>query len=145
MNDIKVFSFTADGNDVTLQFGWVPDYLRLVNATALATAGSKGILEWFGSVMGDGKQIEHIVLADNGSTGNKDLVNTASGGHLAQVQTPTIQTANPVKVLGGVGVKITASGFMADNDVIYGVAIRADRAIALGDTGDAAVGNTLTL
>jgi len=138
---IKTFKFQADGGDITLLFGFVPDWLKLVNVTAMGTAGNKAELEWFGENMGDAAEIEKKVLADNGTTGNKNLNYAASGGYIAEVNADdlTVDAVSQVngvatvQVAGGFGVKITASGFMSDNDIIYGIAVQADINVSIGD------------
>ncbi|MDD3092463.1 MAG: hypothetical protein PHI99_06185 [Syntrophales bacterium] len=139
----KTFKFKADGGDITLILGFVPDYLRLVNVTA-ADAGDKMILEWFGALMGDGVEVEHKVIADNGSTGDLNINYASSGGYVAAADKDDVSISTSeevydvatVKAVGGDGVKITASGFMADNDIIYGLAICSDASKDIGDIAD---------
>jgi len=138
---IKTFKFQADGGDITLLLGFVPDWLKLVNVTAMASAGNKAELEWFGENMGDAAEIEKKVLADNGTTGNKNLNYASSGGYIAEVNADDLTVDSvtqvygvaTVQVVGGLGVKITASGFMSDNDIIYGIAVQADINVSIGD------------
>ena len=140
MNQIKFFKVKSSGANLTLQFGFVPDYLKLVNVTAMS-AGNKAVLEWFGALMGDAREVEHVCLADNGTTAKLTINYVATGGYVAEFDTVAVQTSDPVKVTGGLGVTITASGFASNDDEIYGIAIQGDIAVDLGDQADK--GNTL--
>ena len=139
MNFIKVFRFQADGSNVNLKLGFIPDYLKLVNITAMQTPGNKAEFEWFGALMGDNIEIQSKVIADTGATGNDNLNYAGSAGMIASLNASTISTntvygtSGTVVAIGGEGVTLTAAGFMSDNDIIYGIAIKSDTAFDAGD------------
>lgn len=129
--------FEADGAAVNLELGFVPTYFMAINASA--ATGEIARVEWFGSEMGDSKQFQTKIVADNGSTGNVNLGYASSGGIIQDYgATPTIDTgtensdSDPVRVYGEKGVTIAAS-FMDDGDEIYYLAILADRTTDHGD------------
>jgi len=133
MGMIKTGKFVADGNDVILNLGFVPDYLKLCNANA--ATGEIAVIEWFNQC-GAGKEFETRIIADNGSTGNTSFRYLSSGGEVeATVEQATVQTSDPIQVTGSRGVQVDAS-WMDDGDVIYYLAIQADRDEDLGDAAD---------
>jgi len=133
MGQIKTGKFTATGSDVILNLGFVPDYLKLFNANA--ASGEVMAIEWFNQ-SGEGKEFHTTRIADSGSTGNTNFSYVSSGGEVeATVEEATVQTSDPVQVTGKRGVQIDAS-WMDDGDVIYYLAIQADRDQDLGDAAD---------
>ena len=130
---IKTGKFVATGSDVILDLGFVPDYLKLFNANA--ATGEVMAIEWFNQA-GAGKEFHTTVIADNGTTGNASFGYVSSGGEVeATVESTTVQTSDPVQVTGKRGVQIDAS-WMDDGDVIYYIAIKADRDQDLGDAAN---------
>lgn len=131
MPQIRTGHFISDGNAYNLVLGFVPSYLKLFNL--MAAAGEVAMIEWFGE-LGDDKEIQTKMLADNGSTGNTTFTYVASGGSVQDYDAKSISLVNPILVSGGKGVTI-ATGWLDDNDVIYYIAIEADRDVNHGDLG----------
>jgi hypothetical protein len=133
MSQIKTGKFVATGSDVVLDLGFIPDYLKLINANA--AAGEVAAIEWFNQ-LGATKEFQTVIIADSGSTGNANFAyNDASAEIEATVEQSSVQTSEPVKPLGKRGVQIDAS-WMDDSDVIYYLAIAADRDQDLGDAAN---------
>ncbi len=129
MNQILTGHFEADGGAHNLILGFVPNYLCLYNTGAVA--GEVFKVEWW-KEMGDADAIVHTVLADNGSTGNLSIDFDGSTGPVSSYNTNSVNTTNPVEVLGGEGVTIAAT-WMDDGDEIYYFAVCADREVDHGD------------
>lgn len=133
MSLIKTGKFVATGDDVILDLGFIPDYLKLFNANA--AAGEVAVIEWFNQ-LGKTKEFQTVIIADDGSTGNKNFVyNEASAEIEDTIEESSVQTSEPVKPLGKRGVQIDAS-WMDDSDEIYYLAIAADRDEDLGDAAN---------
>ena len=133
MSLIKTGKFVATGSDVVLDLGFIPDYLKLINANA--AAGEVAAIEWFNQ-LGAKKEFQTVIIADSGSTGNANFAYNSSTAEIeATVEQSSVQTSEPVKPLGSRGVQIDAS-WMDDSDVIYYLAIAADRDQDLGDAAD---------
>lgn len=81
MGKIRTGHFESDGNAYNLMLGFAPSYFTMINANA--AVGEVFKVEWFGDEMGDAQEIQHTVLADNGSTGNLSLDFVSSGGSCA--------------------------------------------------------------
>jgi hypothetical protein len=73
-DQVKVGSWTGDGTAKTVELGWVPDYVKIINAT-----DGDVILEWFNG-MGANDAIKHTKIADSGSTGNSSFALITSDG-----------------------------------------------------------------
>lgn len=130
MSLIKTGKFTADGNDVKLDLGFIPDYIKLINANA--ATGEVAVIEWFNQ-LGAAKEFQTVIVADNGSTGNTNFKYNSSTAEVeATVEGHKVQTTNPIMVYGDRGVQIDTS-WMDDSDVIYFIAIASDRDENLGD------------
>lgn len=129
MNQIRVGHLEADGALVNLVLGFVPAYIKVVNINA--ATGEIGVVEWF-SEMGDNKELQWIIVADNGTTANTIPKYVSSGGIVSEYNTTSVQTSDPVQVLGGEGVTIAAA-FMDDGDEVYYFAVMPDRDVDAGD------------
>lgn len=129
MSQIRTGNFISGGGAYNLVLGFVPSYLKLFNF--MAAAGEVAVVEWF-SEHGDAKEIQWKMLADNGTTSSTTFTVVASGGVVAAYNASTVSTGPPVVVTGGKGVTI-ATGWLDDNDVIYYLAIEADRDVDHGD------------
>ena len=137
MNQILTGHFEADGNDVTLPFGFVPDYLLVINSAAVEDEIMK--IEWFQSA-GVINELHHQVIQNDGVGGEESAIWTAGG------EIETIVSASDSPVVGNVtvmgetvssvtsrmGVTIDAS-FMDNGDEIYYLAIKTDREVDHGD------------
>lgn len=129
MSQIRCGHFEADGNAYNLVLGFVPDYIKIINANAADTEVQA--LEWF-SEFGDDMEIWHYIMNNDGGNDITTPVKKGSGGYVAEYDTNSISSANPVTVSGGKGVTISAS-FMSDSDEIYYIAIQGDRDVDHGD------------
>ncbi len=129
MNQIHVGHFEADGGAHNLVLGFVPNKITIYNTAAVA--GEVFKIEWW-KEMGNAAEIQHTVLADNGSTGNLSIDYVSTGGSVSSYNTASVQTTDPVQVQGGEGVTIAAT-FMDDGDEIYYEAICSDRDVDHGD------------
>ena len=137
MAQIRVGHFEADGNAVTLKLGFVPDYFTAINQSAATGEAAK--VEWFGDEMGDSKEFQTVIIADNGSTANTNFAYESSSGVISAVgSTLTVDTGtendddDPVRVTNEMGVTIAAS-FMDDGDEVWYLAVAADRDYDHGD------------
>jgi len=141
MNQIRTGHFEADGNDVTLNLGFVPDYIMLVNEGAVAAEVIK--IEWWYSA-GVTKELHHY---RHGSGAGSSIPNASSprwetSGEIeaaypqstdATVGTVTVMgDATVVAVTNRMGIKIDAS-WMDNSDEIYYLAIKSDREVDHGD------------
>ncbi len=130
---IKTGKFIATGSDVVLDLGFIPDYLKLFNANA--ATGEVAVIEWFNQ-LGAEKEFQTVIIVDNGTTADKNFVYDAATAAIeATVEESSVQSSEPVKPQGARGVQIDAS-WMDDSDVIYYLAIAADRDQDLGDAAD---------
>ena len=125
MSQIRTGHFEADGGAHNLILGFVPSYLRIMNFMAADT--EVAVIEWF-KEMGDAVEIWWM----NSDTGEQNFVPKGSGGYISEYDANSVQSSEPVKVLGGQGVTIDAA-FMEDSDEIYYFAIEADRDVDHGD------------
>jgi hypothetical protein len=131
MSLIKTGKFEATGDDVILDLGFIPDYLKLFNADA--ATGEVAVIEWFNQLDAE-KEFQTVIIEDDGTSGKANFVYDSSTAEVkATVEESSVQTSDPVKTLGKRGVKIDAS-WMEDSDVIYYLAIAADRDEDLGDS-----------
>jgi len=132
MGQILTGHFEADGNDVDLPLGFIPDHLELVNSAA--ADGEVIKIEWW-RCAGVGKELHFIRHANDAGSDRDTPIWETSGEIEAEVSGGTVYNAgdpNLVKVTGDYGVTIDAS-FMDDSDEIYYTAIRADRDTDHGD------------
>lgn len=130
MGQIRTGHFQADGDAYNLELGFIPNYLKLINANA--GTGEVAVIEWFGQDQGDDKAFQCTIIADNGTTSGVNFNTVASGGYASEFDTQSINTSNPVQVTGEYGVTIAAT-WMDDDDEIWYVAIQSDRDEDLGD------------
>lgn len=72
--EIKVGSYTGDGAAQTFNLGFVPDYIRIVNATDGDIAW-----EWFEG-MTDGHALQSISVVDNATSGAAGMSRITSNG-----------------------------------------------------------------
>ncbi len=135
MHESVTITFQADGNPCNVELGFIPDYVQVYNLNA--GVGEPFKLEWF-SLLGDGKEIRHNRVTDNGSSGMASMEYKSTGGYISAYQgvgydpgTPD-DDDDPVRAEGFVGVSI-AAGFMDDDDTIVLHASRSLRAENLGD------------
>lgn len=126
MATIKVGTFIADGNDVTLPIGFVPDHFTIINTGVSDTETIK--IEWY-KLAGVGNEFISTYTAD-GNDVNHDWITT--GDVDTTVTSGTVQTTGTVQVTGAYGIIIDES-FMDDSDVCYYTAIKADAATNHGD------------
>lgn len=71
---VKIGSYTGTGAAIDIELGFVPDYVRVINATDGDFAW-----EWFNG-FGAGDALQQRQVADNGSTGNTSLALITSNG-----------------------------------------------------------------
>ncbi|MFX0200991.1 MAG: hypothetical protein ACFFCW_33140 [Candidatus Hodarchaeota archaeon] len=126
---IKVGHFEADGDAYDLILGFVPDYIRLYNAGA--AAGEVIVHEWFKDDA-SGKGFVTRRLTDNGTTATDTMEYLASGHAISKKETVTVQTTDPIKILGKVGVTIAAA-WMDDSEEIYYFAVKCSEFNDIGD------------
>lgn len=74
MDQVKIGTVTGTGAAINVELGWIPDYVRIVNATDGDT-----IHEWFNG-MGAGDAIKELSVTDNGATGTVSLALITSNG-----------------------------------------------------------------
>jgi hypothetical protein len=133
MSLIKTGKFEATGDDVILDLGFIPDYLKLFNADA--ATGEVAVIEWFNQLDAE-KEFQTVIIADDGTSGKTSFVyNNSSAEVEAIVEQSSIKTVDPVQPQGARGVQIDAS-WMDDGDMIYYLAIASDRDQDLGDAAD---------
>jgi len=146
----KNIYFKSDGSDVTLILGFIPDRVKVTNLTKMGTANTLGIVEW-NRLMATGYEISVRDQVDSGTTGGHVLT-FGSGTLVAPYSTTTVTVGagvygtatagvapgavQPVgtHVSGGNGILLTASGLMANDDLILVEAELDDISIDLGDT-----------
>lgn len=118
---IRTGHFEADGDAVNLNLGFIPAYIKIINQSA--ATGEIAVVEWFKD-MGDSKQFETTIIADNGSTADTNFAYSSSGGVITEYDTTAVDSGtendddDPVRVTGGQGVTIAAA-FMDDSDEIW--------------------------
>lgn len=121
---VKVGHFEADGAEVDLVLGFVPDYIRIVNASA--AAGEIAEAEWF-SDMAAGTGIIRNMIADDGTTSKTNFEWLAAAHPISKLDERTIDEGtenddtDPVRIEAKKGVTIAAS-FMDDSDEIWYIA-----------------------
>ena len=121
--------FISGGGSKTIDVGFVPDYLRIWN---LGSGANEVVIHEYFSELGDGKSVATKQLADNGSTSGKTVEYLSSGAPISAHNANAISTVNPITVSGGKGFTIDTA-WLDDSDVIYYMAIQADRNIDHGD------------
>ena len=136
MSQIVVGHLESDGAAINLPLGFVPDFLLIFNAMAAATEVFAVV--WFGSEMGDSKEIQLKALEDKGTTGGLTIDYVESGAYISAYDTTAVDkgTSNddddPVRVAGFQGVTIHAD-FSDDSDELWYLAINADKVKDHGD------------
>lgn len=129
MAQIRTGHMESDGNAINLDLGFIPNYFEIHNLNA--AAGEIECIKWFGSEMGNAKEIQYDEQADSGTVyaqGNY----VSSGGLISAYDATTINTTNPVAVTGGKGVTIGAN-FSDDSDELFYIAVQSDRDTDHGD------------
>lgn len=126
----------SDGNAINLPLGFVPDCFIVFNQEAVATEVFAVV--WFGSEMGNNKEIQFKALADNGTSGGLTLDYVSSGGFISAYTAKTIDSgtsnddSDPTRATGAAGVTIHAN-FSDDGDELWYIAISADKVTDHGD------------
>ena len=105
---IKFGNFTSDGNDKTIDLGFVPDYILVRNVTKAIQ------LELFNS---------ELTTKGLKSTAASTYHTFLSSGGLELVDTLTISASDPVKVTKVQGFLIPTA-VLDNNDVVHWMAIR---------------------
>lgn len=124
----KIFHghFEADGADINLDLGFVPNYFRIINFMAADT--EVAMIEWW-KEMGDGVAIHWI----NSDTGEQNFLPKSSGGLIAEYNTAAFsEVSSTVSATGFQGVTILAA-FMDNSDECYFEAHGTDREKDFGD------------
>ncbi|MFP4086389.1 MAG: hypothetical protein ACLFUL_06305 [Desulfobacteraceae bacterium] len=132
MGQILTGTFEADGNDVTLDLGFIPSYLKLFNADA--SDGDVMMIEWFAQA-GETNEFHTVRMKNDGDNTDESPIFTESGEIEEEVESDDVETSDPVQPVGKRGVKIDG-GWMDDGDQIYYFAVMADRDQDFGDCAD---------
>lgn len=73
-DQVKIGSYTGTGAAINIECGFVPDYVRVINAT-----DGDGTWEWFNG-FGAGDALYERTLVDNATSGNSSLALITSNG-----------------------------------------------------------------
>ena len=124
MGKIRTGHFESDGNAYNLMIGFAPSYFMMMNAAAVA--GEVFKVEWFGSEMENSKEIQHKVLADNGTTGNLSLDYVSSGGNCATYSSKVIGNRKSVTFddTGGTSEDLITAAAAAGHGFVNGEKIK---------------------
>lgn len=121
MLQVKTGAITGTGAAIDVNLGFKPSYVKVINRSNLGTSGNLAALEWFEG-MGDDNAVGINVVAEGGTASTVNLINKTSGG-ITILETSTVQTADPVTVIGFNGFSIPAA-FQENGDELYYIAAR---------------------
>lgn len=112
---VRIANTTATGSALTLDLGFVPNYIRVVNQTKLAAQSGVAISEWFSNLANGYANIQTLtagapVYSQITSNGFTPFQSTD-----AQLYTPTNKTITGITKAANAAVTITSHGFTADD------------------------------
>lgn len=123
MLQVKTGAITGTGAAIDVNLGFKPSYVKVINRSKLGSNADQ-VLEWFEG-MGDDNAVAwqrtDKVLTDE-TIQQHSLVDKTSGG-ITILGTSTVQTTDPVTVIGFNGFSIPAA-FQASGDKLYYIAAR---------------------
>lgn len=114
----KQAQVTGTGSAINVEVGFVPDYVKVVNANA-ATGEIMALESWKGQ--SDGDSFATTIIADDGSTSDTNYGVEGTNG-LSEYDTEVIQTSDPITNTGFKGFTIPAA-FQDASDVLHYIAL----------------------
>jgi len=109
MNEVVTGAVTGTGNDINVELGFVPSYVKVVNRTKLGTDGNLIALEYWDG-MGAGNAIGTVEVVEGSANTSHNLANKTSDG-VTVITSPFY------------GFKIPAA-FQGSGDELYYIAVR---------------------
>jgi hypothetical protein len=121
MYEFSSGKLTGTGAEITVNLGFVPTYVKVINRTKIGTHGNIVALEWFeGMTAGHSLQYKCIDAANATAAFN---INSVTTGGILPVKTENTYASGVLTTAGIMGFSIPA-GFQSASDELYYVAMR---------------------